>query len=126
MSNATQFNPQPGRQLDLRKRTASTKVTDEEFSELEAFARRQGKSMSEWIRETLFSAAHNHSDSMILLHVFTDVVGIQMLLMNALEPLLCGEKLLRDEVAARFRQVQKGKAAQAQELLNRRAQGKEN
>lgn len=126
MNNATQVNPQPGKELDLRKRTASTKVTDEEFSELEAFARRQGKSMSEWVRETLFTAARNQGDRTILLHIFTDVVGIQMLLMNALEPLLCGEKLVRDEVAARFRQIQKSKAAQAQELLNRRAQGKEN
>jgi hypothetical protein len=126
MDTVIHANPQAGKELDLRKRTASTKVTDEEFSELETFARRQGKSMSEWVRETLFTAARSQRDSTILVHIFTDIVGIQMLLMNALEPLLCGEKMARDEVAARFRQVQKGKAAQAQELLNRRVQGKEN
>ena len=126
MDTVVHANPQAGKELDLRKRTASTKVTDEEFSELETFARRQGKSMSEWVRETLFTAARSQRDSTILLHIFTDIVGIQMLLMSTLEPVLCGERLTREEVATKFRQVQKGKAVQAQELLNRRAQKKEN
>jgi hypothetical protein len=126
MDTVIHINPQAGKELDLRKRTASTKVTDEEFSELETFARRQGKSMSEWVRETLFTAARSQRDSTILLHIFTDIVGLQMLLMSTLEPVLCGERLTREEVATKFRQVQKGKAAQAQQLLNRRAQGKEN
>ena len=51
--------------------------------------------------------------------------GIQMLLMNTLEPLLCGEKLTREQVAAHFRQVQTTKAAKAQELLAKRSQKQE-
>jgi len=48
-----------------------------------------------------------------------------MLLMSAFEPLLCGEKLTREEITQRFRQVQKTKTAQAQELLARRSQRQE-
>lgn len=58
-------------------------------------------------------------------HMFTELVGIQMLLMNTLEPLLCGEKLTREQVKAHFRQVQTTKAAQAQELLAKRSQKQE-
>ena len=59
------------------------------------------------------------------MHLFTELVGIQMLLMNALEPLLRGEKMAQEQLTALFRQVQTTKAAQAQELLAKRSQNKE-
>jgi hypothetical protein len=59
------------------------------------------------------------------MHIFTELVGIQMLLMNALEPLLRGDKLVQEQLNVLFRRVQTTKAAQAQELLSRRGQNKE-
>ena len=109
----------------LRTRTASTKVTAAEFRELESFAANQGQSISEWIRQTLLSEVRSQRDSVMSLHIFTELVGIQLLLMNTLEPLLCGEKLVREQVAAHFRQVQTTKAAKAQELLAKRGQNRE-
>lgn len=109
----------------LRTRTASTKVTNAEFQELESFAARQGQSISEWIRQTLLAEARSQRDSAMSLHIFTELVGIQMLLMNTLEPLLCGEKLTQEQVAAHFRQVQSTKAAKALELLAKRGQNRE-
>jgi hypothetical protein len=109
----------------MRTRTASTKVTSDEFRELASFAVRQGQSISEWIRQTLLAEARSQRDSVMSLHIFTELVGIQMLLMNTLEPLLSGEKLSREQVAAHFRQVQTTKAAQAQELLAKRSQKQE-
>jgi hypothetical protein len=35
---------------DLRVKTASTKVTENEFAELEVFASQRGQTLSEWIR----------------------------------------------------------------------------
>lgn len=107
---------------EFRRRTASTKVTDEEFRAMESFARKQGQSISEWIRQTLLAEARSQGNGLICRHIFVDVVGTQMLLISALESLLCGERLTREEIAQRFRQVQKAKAAQAQELLTRRSQ----
>jgi hypothetical protein len=46
------------------------------------------------------------------LRIFTELVGIQMLLMNTLEPLMRAEKLGMEQVAAPFRGVQTSKAAQ--------------
>jgi hypothetical protein len=47
------------------------------------------------------------------MHLFTEFVGIQMLPMNALEPLLCGEKMTQEQLAALYRRVQTSKAARA-------------
>jgi hypothetical protein len=59
------------------------------------------------------------------MHIFTELVGIQMLLMNALEPLLRGDKMSQEQLTVLFRRVQTTKAAQAQELLAKRSQNKE-
>jgi hypothetical protein len=58
-------------------------------------------------------------------HIFTELVGIQMLLINTLEPPLPGDKISREQVTGLFRRVQTAKAAEAQELLARRSQNTE-
>jgi hypothetical protein len=47
-----------------------------------------------------------------------------MLLMNALDPLLRGEKMTQEQLAALYRRVQATKTTQAQELLAKRGQNK--
>jgi len=54
------------------------------------------------------------------MHIFTELVGIQMLLVGTLEPLLRRDKMVQDHIAILFRQVQATKAAKAQELLAKR------
>ena len=110
---------------NFRTRTASTKVTDTEFRELELFAAEQGQSISEWIRQTLLTEARSRRGNTMNLHIFTELVGLQMLLMNTLEPLLRGDKMTQDQLTILFRQVQSTKAAKAQELLLKRTQTKE-
>jgi len=108
-----------------RNKTASTKVTSSEFHELESFAERQGQSISEWIRQTLLTEAHGERSGAMNLHIFTELVGVQMLLMDTLEPLLRGEKIAQEQIKALFRQVQTTKAARAQEILSKRSQKQE-
>jgi hypothetical protein len=60
----------------------------------------------------------------IEIHIFTELVGLQMLLMNTLEPLLLGDKMTQ-QLTVLFRRVQTTKAAQAQELLARRSRNRE-
>jgi len=112
-------------EASLRTKTASTKVTSSEFRELESFAGRQGQSISEWIRQTLLTEARGERGSAMNLHIFTELVGIQMLLMGTLEPLLRGDKMVQDQLTILFRQVQTTKAAKAQELLARRSKKQE-
>jgi hypothetical protein len=57
------------------------------------------------------------------IYIFTELVSIQMFLMNTLEPLL-RDKLAQEQLSVLFRQVQTTKAAKAQELLAKRSQNK--
>src|ERR1700722_453622 len=60
------------------------------------------------------------------MHIFTELVGIQMLLMNTLEPLLRGDKLAQEQLTVLFRQVHTTKAAKAQEILASAARTRRN
>jgi len=63
--------------------------------------------------------------ALVTTDIFTELVGIQMLLMSALDPLLRGEKMAQEQLAALYRRVQTTKAARAQELLAKRNLKKE-
>ena len=110
---------------ELRVKTASTKLTENEFAELEAFASQRGQSVSEWIRQALLSEVRNPRNSATTFHVFTELVGIQLLLLNTLGPLIRGDKMTAEHLDAVLRQVQSSKARKAQELLNKRLNAEE-
>ena len=78
-------------------------------------------SPSEWAREMLLRSDVVGSHTEMEMHIFTELVGIQMLLMGTLEPLLRSEKMVQDQITILFSQVQSTKAAKAQELLEKRA-----
>ena len=110
---------------DRRSCNLSTKLTTNEAKAVEEAASRAGKTPSEWARELLLRGVAVGSHTPMDMHIFTELVGIQMLLMNTLEPLLRGDKLAQEQLAILFRQVQTTKAAKAQELLAKRSQNRE-
>ena len=44
----------------LRTKTLGTKVSEEEFAQLEAAASERGLTLSEWCRETLLASVNGH------------------------------------------------------------------
>ena len=108
-----------------RARILSARFTHEEYAELERHAWSKGTTLADWVHETLIGEARGQSPGSMDMHIFIELVGIQMLLMSTLEPLLRSETRTPDQVANLFRQVQTTKAARAQELLNKRSQKKE-
>ncbi|MFZ0799573.1 MAG: hypothetical protein WCA13_02310 [Terriglobales bacterium] len=110
---------------DRRSRNLSTKLTAQEAKAIEEAASRCGKTPSEWARDLLLRGVAIGSQTSMEMHIFTELVGLQMLLMNTLEPLLRGDKLAQEQLAILFRQVQTTKAAKAQELLAKRSQNRE-
>ena len=110
---------------ELRIRTASTKLTEAEFVELGCFASQRGQSVSEWVRQTLLNEARSQGDSAMSLHIFTELVGVELLLMNTLGPLLRGERVTAEQLDALLRQVQSTKARKAQELRAKRLTAEE-
>ena len=107
-----------------RSQSIGTKLTPDEERQILAAAEAEGKAPSEWARGLLLNGAVASNRGEMEMHLFTELVGIQMLLMNALEPLLRGEKMTQEQLAALYRRVQTTKAAQAQELLAKRGQNK--
>jgi hypothetical protein len=110
---------------DRRSLNLSTKLTGAESKCIEAAAARMSKTPSEWAREVLLRNAAVGSYSEMEMHIFTELVGIQMLLMNTLEPILRGDKIAQEQLTVLFRRVQTTKGAQAQELLTKRSQNRE-
>src|ERR1700734_2709086 len=104
-----------------RTRSIGTKLTPDEERQILAAAEAEGKVPSEWARDLLLRGVVASDRGEMEMHIFTELVGIQMLLMNTLEPLLRGEKLAQEQLAILFRQVQTTKATQAHELLAKRS-----
>ena len=102
-----------------------SKLTPEEERRILAAAEADGKAPSEWARDLLLGGAAATVRCELEMHIFTELVGIQMLLMNTLEPMLRGDKIAQEQLTILFRQVQTTKATKAQELLAKRSQFKE-
>jgi Mobilization protein NikA len=107
-----------------RSRSIGTKVTPDEERQILAAAEAAGKVPSEWVRNLLLRGAVTGTRGEMEMHLFTELVGIQMLLMNALEPLF-RDKMAQEQLTALYRRIQTTKAAQAQELLAKRNLTKE-
>jgi hypothetical protein len=104
----------------VRTRTVSTRVTEVEYVALQQQAWSTGKTVCDWARDCIAQQLEKGFRNNLEAHVFTELVGIQLLLMNTLGPLLRGERMAAEEVDAVIRQVQARKAGKAQELLNKR------
>lgn len=127
MPDALKSNGNPS-SLDrpvARTRILSARFTHEEYAELERHAWSKGTTLADWVHETLIGEARGQPSGSMDIHIFIELVGLQMLLMGTLDPLLRGETRTPDQVANLFRQVQTTKAARAQELLTKRSQKKE-
>lgn len=108
-----------------RTQSIATRFTRSEEQVLQKRAEANSQNLREWARDVLLRVAVNENRAEMEMHLFTELVGLQMLLMNALDPLLRGEKMTQEQLTALYRRVQTTKAAQAQELLAKRGHHKE-
>ena len=109
----------------VRSRQIGVRLTEPEYSEIEQIAWKSGTTLADWSHDVLISNLPGKFSAGLEMHIFTELVGIQMLLMGTLEPLLRGDKMAQDQLNILFRQVQTTKAAKAQELLAKRSQTRE-
>lgn len=108
-----------------RTQSIATRFTRAEEQALLKRAEASELNLREWAREILLRGESTGRKDEMEMHIFTELVGLQMLLMDALEPLLRGDKLAPEQVKTLFRQVQTTKAVKAQELLAKRSQKQE-
>jgi hypothetical protein len=110
---------------ESRTQSIATRFTRTEEKALLKKAAANGQNLREWAREVLLRADGAGNRAALEMHIFAELVGIQMLLMDTLEPLLRGDKLAQEQIKALFRQIQTTKAAKAQEILAKRTQKQE-
>jgi len=55
--------------------------------------------LADWVRGVLLHSLEGPGEAQMEMHIFTELVGLQMLLMNTLEPLLHGDKLNPEQIA---------------------------
>jgi hypothetical protein len=108
-----------------RTQSIATRFTRSEEQVLQKRAEANSQNLREWARDVLLRVTVDESRGEMEMHIFTELVGIQMLLMSALDPLLRGEKMAQEQLAALYRRVQTTKATRAQELLTKRNLKKE-
>jgi hypothetical protein len=105
-----------------RTKTIGVRVTEPEYLALEGEAWRAGKTVADWARDQILSRSPAAS---LEERTLIELVGIELLLINALPPLLRGERIPQERVEALWKQVQSTKGRKAQELLGKQPNNEE-
>ena len=108
-----------------RTKTIGIRVTEPEYLALEGEAWRAGKTVADWARDQILSRSRAANGVSLQERTLTELVGIELLLINALPPLLRGERIPQERVEALWKQVQTTKGRKAQELLGKQPNNEE-
>jgi hypothetical protein len=110
---------------DVRSRQVGVRLSESEYNTLEKLAWGEGRTPGEWARELLSRAVRTGTEERFAEHAFTELVGLQLLLMNVLQPLASGQKISPDQFQKLVEQIQATKQTKARELLARRGSREE-
>jgi hypothetical protein len=101
---------------ESRSQSIATRFTRAEEKTLLRVASDRGMNLREWSREVLLEAARGsrlHDESAL----FAEVQGLRLILINALEPLLRGEKWTAEQFKEMLRYVKSNKHKVAADLM---------
>jgi hypothetical protein len=96
----------------LRTKSVSTKVTDEEYAQMEGFAGEQ--TISEWARDVLLKAVKPNVGEQVVL---AEVVALRTILLNALYKLGQKEELSAEEMQELIERADRERFHRAKERL---------
>ena len=104
-----------------RTQNVSTRLTKLEENQLLAASAAEGKTLSEWARDVLLQRARGStplgSDEQVLL---TEIVGVELFLMNVLAPLSRGEHLTPEQYQNLIKTVRSSKKQAAKQIVAKR------
>jgi hypothetical protein len=114
----------------MRTATVSTRVSDEEYEQLEAQAEARGVTLSVWVREVLLRQQNpepgQRADSPNDETVLAEVLGLRTILLNVLFGIANGEKLTADEMQKLIERADLSKGEKAREKLAGKVSGARN
>ena len=105
-----------------RHKTASTKLTESEYAQVEQIAGSRGQWLSEWVRDVLLAAIREQRSPQAVA-TFAELQAVRLLLVNTLEPLLRGEKMTPEQFKEMLRYVKANKRKAASDMLASYAEG---
>ena len=104
----------------LRTKTLGTKVSGEEYAQMEAAASERGLTLSEWCREVLLGKVNGQpakatgTEAQALM---AELVALRTILLNVLFKQANGESLTAEEMQALIERADAGKLGKARERL---------
>ncbi len=116
----------------LRTKTLGTKVSEEEFAQLEAVASERGLTLSEWCRETLLASVNGQeaksadsggaAQALFARSIMAELVALRAILLNVLFKLANGEKPTAEEMQRLIDRADSDKLKKARERLAQAAE----
>jgi hypothetical protein len=101
----------------VRTKSIGTKVSDEEYAQLEKLAQSHGQTLGEWCRDVMLEHVDGRKPSMIEETLLAEVLALRTILLNAFYKLAQGEKLTAEEMQAIIERADAGKTKKAAERL---------
>ena len=112
----------------LRTKTLGTKVSEDEFAQLEAAASERGLTLSEWCRETLLASVNGQEGQSVDSSgtgeqaLMAELVALRAILLNVLFKLANGQALTADEMQRLIDRADSDKLRKARERLAQAAE----
>ena len=111
----------------LRTKTLGTKVSEEEFAQLEGAASERGLTLSEWCRETLLASVNGQDEKSADAGgtgqaLMAELVALRAILLNVLFKLANGEKPTAEEMQRLIDRADADKLKKARERLAQAAE----
>ena len=100
-----------------RTKTVSTKVSEEEYTQLEAQAAERGMSLSEWCREVLQAGLKPPAASPTEEILLAELIALRTILLNVQYGQASGEPLSRERMQGLIDHADASKLARARERL---------
>jgi hypothetical protein len=98
----------------LRNKSIGTKVSDEEYAQLEKLAEARGLTLSEWFRELVLAELIAHPAEQIIL---SEILALRMLYLNTVQMIGQRGELTTEELRKLIERVDREKQAKARERL---------
>jgi len=108
---------------ESRNQTLTTKLTATEAAAVETASRTQGKTVGEWLRDLALRELPGSAHELASLPLLGEITGIRLLLINALEPLMRGDKMTPEQFKEMLRYVKANKRKAAADTLASYAEG---
>ena len=102
---------------EARTQSIATRFTQAEEQVLLKTAEACGQNLREWARDVLLREAKLPENLVSMEALMTEIVGLQLFLTHALEPLACGEQMTPSQYQELMRQVKTTKRQAAREVI---------